>query len=94
MNLREHASFIKLYVGNNSGQKPRLFSDEKTPSVHIKASQVALKEILWLSGEVPLQTKGIVSYSETKEFKTPLYVPDEDGNDDAGAGGLTPGDEI
>lgn len=41
-----------------------------------------------------VNAKGIVSYSETKEFKTPLYVPDEDGNDDAGAGGLTPGDEI
>lgn len=38
--------------------------------------------------------KGIVSYSETKTFQTPMYIPDENGNDDPGAGDLDQGDEI
>ncbi len=41
-----------------------------------------------------VNAKGIISYSETQTFDTPVYIPDANGNDDPGTGDFTEGDGI
>ena len=96
-NLGEATPTARPYKPDGTWNTEVYLNETKQPAVNgtitVAATQLSDGKKYTYRAYV-INERGVISYSETRTFDTPVYIPDANGNDDPGTGDFTEGDEI